>query len=65
MDDEITTLLRQSDPDKLDKLNSQGKAINQALMNVGVQPDYTADVAEMQKNGFVWDGYRWVKPEGK
>jgi hypothetical protein len=63
MDDELTTLLRQSNPDQLDKLNSQGKAINQALMNVGVQPDYTADVSEMQKNGFVWDGYRWVKPQ--
>lgn len=61
MEDELMTLLKQSDPAALEKLGARAKNVGQGLMNLGAQPDYTADVAEMQKNGFHWDGYRWVK----
>lgn len=61
MEDELMALLKNSDAGALDKLNDKAKGVAQQLGNVGVEPDYTADVSEMQKQGFHWDGYRWTK----
>lgn len=65
MEDELMSLLKISDPTELEKIGYRSKQVSQELANVGARPDYTQDVSEMQRNGFVWDGYRWVKPESK
>jgi hypothetical protein len=46
----------------LDKVGANAKLVGQALANSGAVPDYTQDSAEMQKKGFVWNGFTWVKP---
>lgn len=62
IEDELMQLLSESDPAQLEKIGGRAKLVGQGLANLGVEPDYTADASEMQKNGFTWDGYRWVKP---
>lgn len=61
MEDDVMAILGQSKPEDFEKVESKARSINQALTNVGAEPDYTADVAEMQKQGYTFDGYHWVK----
>lgn len=62
MEDELIALLKTSDPTELEKIGMRSRQIGQDLSNCGAEPDYTQDVVQMRKDGFVWDGYRWVKP---
>ncbi len=62
MQDELMALLGTTEAQDLKKLEYTSKALYQFSADIGVRPDYTQDVAEMQKQGYTWDGYRWVKP---